>query len=666
MSYVDEVFGEQGAIAKAIAGYRPRAGQIELARGVDAAIVAGENLIGEGPTGTGKSLAYAVPAAWHAARVNPHRKTQRAKVAIVTANIALQEQIVTKDLPLLQRVLPWEFTFALAKGRSNYLCIDAYEDAVADSVMSKIPFEDPRDRQQWAEVTRWVRQTQMGDLSELSFEPSANVRLKIATTAEDCHGKLCESYDDCHANRARAAAEQADVVVTNYHLLFAHFAVLEATEGSVEILPAFDVVVFDEAHKAADIAREFFGFRVTVGQVRWAARLLDAKKQSKKAPVPTIDPELKERIGDLADDFFGRLRTYKHGGRYKTRLKEERAVQHDELRDALYSAAEKYQATSEDPSLEPLVRHKLRTTANRARSTAQNLQRAVLLSHPSEEVVFIDEDQKERVTLCAKAVSAAPTLERLLFKSESVRSVVATSATLTTGVRSFDYIKSELGAGDAKTMAVASPFEWSKQALLVLPTGLPQPNEPAFGQAVGELLARVVHAARGRTLGLFTSYRGLHVATSALEEARLGYPVMRQGDAPRTQLVQRFREDSASVLLGTESFWTGVDVPGESLSCVLIDRLPFEPQDDPVLDAIRERDPSGCFMRYQVPRAAIALRQGVGRLIRAVSDRGVVVVCDRRLIDKPYGKVFLRSLPPMRITRDIGDISRFLDGKVGE
>jgi ATP-dependent DNA helicase DinG len=656
--YIDQVFGRTGILAKAFKGYEPREGQVKLARAVESAIVSGSALLAEAPTGTGKSVAYAVPATFHASKNNPLRgELPCRRVCIVTANIALQEQLVEKDLPLLQKLLPWEFTFALAKGRGNYLCLDRFDDYAGDIFGER----DPALREQWEQIVHWSVSTEKGDLSELPFEPSAALRSKFTITSDDCTAKKCNRYLDCFAEKARKEFAKADVIVTNYHMLFAHLVVLDATEGTAGVLPPFDLVICDEGHKMADVARDFFGAKVTHGAIRWATRLLagtDKASRSKKSPIPAIAPELRDKIRTLSDNFFGALRLYKNGEDYKARLKVKEPVEWEELCKALVQAANAYLKASEDSAIAIDRREELRKTAIRTGVQAVAIEHAMKLTSP--DVVHYIEEEGEKVILCSRPVHVAAKLREQLFDAH--HSTTVTSATLTTSGASFDFVACELGCEEAEELVAPSPFNWQEQATLILPTGICDPNDKRFAEMVAEICEEVVERAHGRTLGLFTSYRILNAVHKHLMQSHGSkYTILRHGTAPRSQLIAQFREDISSVLLGTESFWAGVDVPGEALSAVVIDRIPFPTPDDPVLDAIQGRDPSGWFKNYSIPRATIALRQGFGRLIRSTRDRGVVVCCDRRLVDKPYGKTILRSLPPVRVSRDLADVSRVLD-----
>lgn len=694
--YLDETFGPGGYFARAFPNYEPREGQIALARQVDRSIRNCRSAIVEGPTGTGKSVGYLVPCIYHLFMNGPVIVSEReeappplnddladlddelkgggqageeepARALIATANIALQEQLIQKDVPLLQRILPWPFKAAIAKGKGNYLCLDRFDDSVAELVLE--PLRDYDERRQWTEIAVWAGRTATGDFSELPFELKPTLRPRLAVTADDCLGKGCPRREDCHAEKAKRAFKGAQIIITNYHMLFAHLAL--AREGA-SILPKFDIVIMDEAHEAADIARDFFGFRVTAGSIRHAARLLvPPKNKGKKGALPEIDRELKAQIDEMADRFFGELREHRRSPKYFARIRDERVAEHEELGAALLKASTLYQGMADNGAIEAARRAELRRAARRAKIVRGNLEAAMLLEgalgqKKGGNVYFIEEDERpngqSRVTLCSRPLDVAPLLRETLFEAINLRCAVAASATLATGkgAGAFDFAARQLGAEAADELLVESPFDHQRQALLVLPKDAPDPSAKDFADRLAPLIVRAVEAAEGRTLGLFTSRKGLRIAAEALRVA-LGeqYVILVQGEAPRTQLVQRFREDVSSVLLGTKSFWAGVDVPGEALSCVLVDRIPFDPPDDPILDALSERSRE-TFTEYSIPRATVELRQGFGRLIRSRSDRGVVVLFDSRLVKKGYGKKILRAMPDAPVSNELDDIGTFL------
>lgn len=679
-SYLDEVFGPQGALASRFPLYSLRQGQVDLACAVDAAITQGKHLVAEAGTGTGKSLAYAVPAIYHAVHSGK-------PAVLVTANIALQEQLVKKDLPLLAELLPWPFSFALMKGWSNFLCLDRLKNGAPGKL-------DPIDQETNDVIAAWAAQTETGDISELPFEPPKKVWSRFSIASEDCVGKDCPSFGSCHPQAARDKAMKADVVVTNYHLFFADMKVRQVTGGMAQLLPHYKTVIFDEGHKTVEIARDFFGFHITEGSIQRAGSLLPSGAKIK--------------LERASEAFFKALLNYKRSPQYKTRLRKPQAVPSQELDLALNDAETAYfEILREMPAVDSMTidtkryAKKIASRCIRVTQLREHIAHAMRLyalpqapwgKHPDheqgdtpetrwywsdpsrggdntvlseaqlakhDEDVFFIEEREGSVTLGSKPISVAKILRARLFDAGAF-SVSVTSATLLAR-GSFDYVNEELGVDKPQSLVAASPFTWATQALLVLPQDIPEPNDPQFTSIAAQKCLETIKLARGRTLALFTSYKNMNAAHQVA--LRSGYRVLRQGDLPRTQLIDEFRRDVNSVLMGVESFWAGVDVPGESLSCVFIDKLPFTTPDDPVMDALSERD-RDWFMKYSVPKAIISFKQGFGRLIRRTTDRGVVVVLDKRITTKFYGKQFLAALPP-QIQRSfvLDDVKNFLDGE---
>jgi ATP-dependent DNA helicase DinG len=646
---------------------------VEFAHAVDAAMASGGHLLAEAPTGTGKSIAYIVPAVRHAllaegrAELTDNQQAAagaraRGRSVIVTANIALQEQLVKKDLPLLSKILPQSFRFALLKGRNNYLCLDR----LTNGSPGKPRIEDEHERDQ---IVEWSKTTESGDKSELSFEPKLDVWKRFSVSSDECPGDACEFYSECYAEKAKKDARAAHIVVTNYNYFYR--SVFDPTPHGFTIL--------DEGHKMVEIARDVFGFRITAGGIKWigSGELLDRER----------------------DDYFARLLAHKKSGNYKSRLRLVNEVPSDALCAQLDDIARSYaykivEKENDLPNLEDAER---RRKMKEIRLLERKVERACVIMtqleaasrvvspppapwrpHPDapgwywdgasevksevdlvrvENVFFIEEDGESAVLL-SKPISVAEILREKLFVPGS--SVTVTSATMT-AAGTFDHLVRDAGVVSPSTLVAQSPFDWTRQALLVVPHDIREPDlSEEFAIDVAEKCAKTIELARGRTLCLFTSNKNMNRTHVRLREC--GYRVLRQGEMPRAQLIDEFRRDIHSVLLGVASFWAGVDVQGESLSCVVIDRLPFTPPGDPVMDAIKERDERGFFKHHVLPRAIVEFKQGFGRLIRSVNDRGVVVVLDRRVRDK-YGGVFLRSVPDgVRVSSRIEDVKNFLDG----
>jgi len=640
MGIVQDTFGEGGHLAQQLDGYQVRDGQVRLAERVLATMEEGGSLLAEAPTGTGKSLAYALPAVWHAVQ-------NGRKAVLVTANIALQDQLAKKDLPLLAAALPFEFNFQVLKGVANYLCLDVMDESNGSPSLN---FDRREEHEQWDAIKAWTETTPSGDIAELPFEPLHRVRERFTVSSDDCLGVSCPFRDGCHLLSARRKAADADLVVTNYHLFFADLAI-KAGDGQ-GVLPPYQHVVFDEGHKIADIVRDFFGWRVSRPGIKQATSQLKKGRRGAKG----IDRELYDRIELEADFFFGKLAQFYHSDDYAVRLRGPGEYDAEQLAASLDEAASTLQVAADQGRFKADRKAELRNGANRCAAAASHLREGQELQDETR-AYFLDE-RNDRVAVAMKPVDVAPILRQHVFESEKVRTTVVTSATLSTGGSSgFDFIAKQLGAESSADIEVESPFDFSG-VTMVVPRGIAVPNAKAFPSDVAEALVETVGLARGRTLGLFTSYRVMKVAAQALRGAGLPYRILVQGEGSRMQLVRDFKEDVPSVLLGVESFWQGLDCPGETLSCVFIDKLPFAVPDDPVLSMLEQREGSRFWKRHSLPHAIIAFKQGFGRLVRTVSDAGAVVCCDRRLVDKPYGKSFFRALPEgVRVVRQLEEVA---------
>lgn len=619
---IEATFGPGGPLSAGKENYEARPGQVRLARAIFDGLAQGHHLLAEGPCGIGKSMAYGVPAAYLAS----HGK----RVLIVTASIALQEQLVMKDLPALQKMLPWKFSFALMKGKSNYLC----KEQIGTADNAGLGDED---RRAFAEIAKWSETTKRGDKSELLIKPSDLVWGRFSTASDECPGKKCASYKTCYATRARETAAAAGIVVCNYHLFFLNMAY-----GGT-ILPAADVVILDEAHEAADIARDLLGFKLSMAVIRRIAN--DAQKRG----CGHVAVELR-RAGEQVFDTLGRFHDSPH---YKSLLRWAVPIDPTPLEDAL------------DAFVNLCPRSHL---VMRAMTARRRIREALEVSDPNC-VYWIDVKESftpgapRRVSIEARYVNPGPMLSDMLWGAYP--SIVAVSATLTTDGR-FDFVRGELGVpAAARELCVESPFDFQRQAMLVVPppTELPEPNDPSFVAVAAQRIIETIEACGGRTLGLFTSYRQLNAVYDRVR-AHFGNSIriLRQGEMPVGLLTKTFKEDVRSVLLGTTSFWTGIDVPGEALTGVVIDRLPFGQPDDPVSIRINETDPKA-FAHYTVPKSILVLRQGAGRLIRSQRDVGVIVILDKRLTTKGYGARFLKSLPPMQRVASTRAIAPFLRSK---
>lgn len=666
--FVARTFGEGGYLAQRFIGYRPRSGQLALATAISDAIGVGDHLLAEGACGVGKSIAYLVPATYYTSRNTPQspdaEAPSSARAIVVTGNIALSEQLITKDLPMLRQILPWPFTFGLMKGRQNFVC----PDAVYETTAKGLDFQPTAEEFQQYDAIRalaqvFARGSAAGDVSELPFVPSPRLWRLLSVSAEECKGDSCSFYKECPANKANATARKANIIVTNYHMLCAHLQ-LRRTTGLDLVLPACDTVIADEVHTLPDTARGFFGFTITRDTVLRTALKLRR-----------TEAFVVQQLQLAAGDFFQKLFDLKQSNKYQTRIKEpltsDQALVGSwcglekgmlDVEAALAALVARMEARGKDLTREEqsvLKQHSRSIT--RSQEIRTSIHAAMGLVDEDNHVYFIDTDHKQRVQLMGKPISVGPILQRELFAETPV--IIATSATMCVAGQ-FDFIADEIGCPASAKLVVGSPFDWGTKAMLVLPD-MPEPNSPEFREAVARAVGETIRQASGRTLGLFTSYGMLDYVHAYLRTHDLGYTLLKQGDMSRIKLLDTFRSDVSSVLLGTESFWTGVDVQGPALSAVVIDRLPFPTPDDPIADAMAKRHPKTWFKRYSIPKAVIRLRQGFGRLIRSVDDVGAAVILDPRLISKPYGKLFLRSLPAgLIVRRDIRAIHAFLDRRM--
>jgi ATP-dependent DNA helicase DinG len=688
------IFGATGLLSRSFPGYSPREGQVAMARVVNDVLRDGGGACCDAPCGTGKSVAYLAPAILRAVKTGE-------KVVVATANIALQEQLVGKDLPTLREVLAplvgSDWKFALLKGRSNYVCRDLVNDP-----SQREEFEGSLSSSELAQlrdVDRWAARTETGDRSELPFTVADSVWRMRSMDTESCHGKACESYGSCFARAAHEEAANAAVVVTNYHLLFAHIALQAETDGRVAILPKHHALVMDEAHEAGDIARDFFGHTITEGRIKKVVRWCRSARQKALSAAVECPPAEGVELANAADaiemasDSFFRAMESAMAPLMRKKvftLRSDRPECADalallgKLGDALCLArkvsgrifARIKRMVETYGSALPREVMKVQRDAERAGRTCVKALSWITDATSSKEspetdaghraldaIHWIAAEEKTfrgvksiRYTWESRHIDLSPVLRAHVW--DHIRTVVACSATMTTGEgpRGWTWIKRQLGAPqEARTLSVSSPFDFARNALLCLPADAPDPTQKtgdreAFDRYVMEVAEQLSRAAGGRTLGLFTSSRMARAAAEHLREQGVPFDVLAQGDAPRTQLVQAFKADEASVLMGTSSLWTGVDVPGPACICVVIDKLPFAPPGDPVMDAIQERavartgrEMAG-FMEESLPRAVLALRQGAGRLIRSTSDFGCVVICDPRLVSKGYGGEILRAL----------------------
>ncbi len=636
LSDIEEVLGPDGLLARAIDGFAHRPQQLAMAEAVAASIEEGEHLIAEAGTGTGKTYAYLVPAL-----------LSGRKVVISTGTRNLQDQLFLRDLPRLREVMASPARVALLKGRANYLCVHRLELALQDTRGHR------KDHLRWLlKVRDWSLHTERGDIGEIRDVPEdAPIWPLVTSTTDNCLGQDCPSWSKCHLVEARRQAQEADLVVINHHLLCADFAIRDTGFG--ELLPAADVFVIDEAHQLPEVASNFFGETLSTRQVTELVSDTRAEYHREAGDLPKILDQL-DRLDKAAKDLRLAFEDRPARGAW-AEIEDDTKI--TAALDVLARELETLQGL-----LETIEGRGKGLDACLARCTLQR-QTLVGLRQPEapEAVVRWFEVFGHSLRLNSTPIDIAEVFSGQMRQRPA--SWIFTSATLAVG-DSFAHFQHQLGLFEARTARWDSPFDFQQQALWYVPRGLPAPSDRGYVQAVMREALPLIRAARGRAFLLFTSHRALNEAADWLDEQGLDYPLLVQGDQPKAELLRRFVEHGNAILLGTASFWEGVDVRGDALSLVVIDKLPFASPGDPVLqarlDAIRARG-GNPFMHYQVPQAAIALKQGAGRLIRDASDRGVLVVCDPRLLKKSYGHTFLAAMPDFARTRDPETARAFLE-----
>ena len=637
MDRIEQVFSESGPLAQAVPGYKLRPQQIEMARAVSEAIEARGLLIAEAGTGTGKTFAYLAPAL-----------LSGGKVVISTGTKTLQDQLFNRDIPTLRQALRVPVTVALLKGRANYVCHYYLERSLTDG-----RFSSRQDTQYLQSIARYARNSKTGDRSGLAEVPEdAGVWPVVTSTRDNCLGGDCPRYQDCFVMEARKQALAADVVVVNHHLFFADLMLRD--EGVTELLPACNTVIFDEAHQLPETASLFFGESLSTAQLIELARdaRVEAAASAKDfAPLPEAAAALDRAARDL------RLSAGDELGRQPARTAESR----QEFGTRLDALEEKLIALSGQLEFQAERSEGLQNCLERCMMLAQGLMRW-RTAEPRETVRWVEVFQG------SLQLNTTPLIISDIFRrqvEERARAWIFTSATLSVR-QDFSHYQHEMGLENSRTACWDSPFDYQTQALMYVPASMPGPNSEGYAAAVVEAVLPVLGASAGRAFLLFTSLRAMREAHAQLREGfdRLGYdfPLLLQGEGSRSELLERFRRLGNAVLVASQSFWEGVDVRGEALSLVMIDRLPFAPPDDPVLAARIDRinaEGRNAFMEYQLPQAVIALKQGAGRLIRDETDRGVLMICDTRLVERPYGRRIWQSLPPMRRTRALEDVVEF-------
>ena len=641
---INDLFSASGTLATSIEGFRPRQSQTDMARAVADTIHARGTLLAEAGTGTGKTFAYLVPALlWGG------------KVIISTGTKNLQDQLFLRDIPIVRQAMNAPVTVALLKGRANYLCHFHLERTQQNGRLTS------RDDVGYLrDISRFIKTTSSGDKAELSRVPeNALIWNLVTSTRDNCLGAECTYYQDCFVMKARKEAQQADVVVVNHHLFFADVALKDT--GVAELLPTANTVIFDEAHQLPDTATLFFGDTVSTSHVMELCRdvLAEGLTHARDgADWGAVVSTVEKAARDL------RL-TFPSEG---TRLALEQIAQSspffpalEHLKSMLKQLAEVLSSQAE--RAETIEQCRVRTIEITAQLEAWN--HVGLVDEHAAKVLWV-EAFSQALQLHQTPLSIAPIFSKQ--REGPPRAWIFTSATLAVK-NDFSHYTAQLGLSDEPAKSWPSPFDYANQALLYVPAHLPPPNSPGYTDAVVDAALPVIEAAGGRAFVLCTTLRAVKRVAERLreifEQKKYNWPLLVQGELGRTELLSQFRASGNAVLVGSQSFWEGVDVRGDALSVVIIDKLPFAPPDDPVLAArIAEMEKRGLngFMNHQLPEAIINLKQGAGRLIRDENDRGVLMICDSRLISKPYGRRIWQSLPPFRRTREIGTVQQFLSG----
>jgi ATP-dependent DNA helicase DinG len=630
---LDKVFAPGGWLARHHPHYEYRPGQLEMAESVEAALESRQHLIVEAGTGTGKTLAYLVPLM---------RSGKRAVISTGTKN--LQEQLFYKDLPFLKKLFPG-LRVTLMKGRQNYLCRQKLYDIEKQPVLSGM-----EEVEQYPKLRKWEEKTEIGDRAELRWLPDTSELWKqVDARRETCTGQKCAQFERCFITLMHQRAAESDLLIVNHHLFFADLALRQRDYAA--LLPDYAALVFDEAHEMEEVATQYFGLQVSNYRVEELARDTEVTLRMKNL----VAPQALAGVGELrrrADLFFELFPA--NQGRTNFDNRDSFVEVHRGVYAALTNALLRLETELSRLPDRPEEVHNLMRRAAELRAAFE----VVLESH-ERNMVYWWERRGRGVFLEATPIDVSTLLRERLF--EQVETVILTSATLAVG-GTFDFLKRRLGVENAREKILDSHFDYAHQALLYTPVHLPDPREADFARLAAEEVVQLLKATRGRAFVLFTSYAQMRDVYERVRP-QVRYPLLIQGSMPRTELLDRFRSTPHAVLFGTSSFWQGVDVQGEQLSAVLIDRLPFAVPSDPVTAArIRQINDEGgnAFSDYQVPQAVITLKQGFGRLIRSESDRGVLALLDHRMVRKPYGRVFLESLPPYHKTNRLEDVKVFM------
>jgi ATP-dependent DNA helicase DinG len=632
-----EVFGPGGLLERSmIGGYEHRVAQLEMAEMVHDAFQTRHHAIVEAGTGTGKTLAYLLPAICSGRRV-----------VISTATKSLQEQLYQKDIPFLKKHFAPNLKVAVMKGRANFLCRSKLHQ-MADSPMLK----GMEELNAFREMREWAKLTETGDRAELTFLPDdSDLWTRLDARRDTCTGQKCPDFNDCFVTAMHGRAREADLIIVNHHLFFADLALKHDDFGS--ILPEYSAVVFDEAHEVEDVASDYFGRQISNYGFEELARDADQTLRILKLGSPALlrrTQRLRERSRTFFESFPPRDGRFPFSRAERGAFIEQHHEAYTGLADALKSLETEFAALTQKP--EELTR-----LGRRSFELRQEL--SFLFESNERNFVYWYERRNKGLFLAATPIDVSQILRERLF--EQFDTVVLTSATLTVANR-FDYIRQRLGLDNAKERTLPPEFQYGEQALFYLPQRMPDVRDAGFAARAADEILRLLELSEGRAFCLFTSYAQMKDIYERVS-VRSPYPLMLQGTAPRSALLERFKITPNAVLFATASFWQGVDVPGDQLSCVIVDRLPFAVPSDPIVaarvNALNEEG-RNAFAEYQVPQAVLALKQGFGRLIRAKTDRGVLSLLDNRIQRMAYGKIFMESLPKYATTNELNDVERFL------
>ncbi|HEV2289496.1 MAG TPA: helicase C-terminal domain-containing protein [Candidatus Acidoferrales bacterium] len=630
-----DIFGLGGMLEKCHPGYEFRRSQLEMAEMADEAFQKHQHALIEAGTGTGKTLAYLIPAIRSGRRV-----------VISTATKSLQEQLFQKDIPFLRKHFAPELKVALMKGRNNFVCREKVR------LMAHQPVLRGMDEVEWfTQIRDWERLTETGDRAELNFLPDdAELWNRIDARKETCTGQKCAQFQQCFLTAMRQRAQEAEVIIVNHHLFFADLALRQDDFGS--ILPEYAAVIFDEAHEIEDVASDYFGREISsykfdelVRDGEQMLRMVNAATTATRRPLA--------QVRERAHAFFERFPEREGRFPFEPAARGAFLEQNREEYDGLAAALKRLEAelAALNPKPEEVV-----NVARRAAELRREL--AFLLESEEKGYVYWYERRGKGVYLVATPIDVSEILREKLF--ERFDTIVLTSATLAVGGR-FDYVKHRLGIAAAREEVLPAEFDYKSQAQLYIPKMLPDIRHANFAARASEEIAQILKLTRGRAFCLFTSYAQMREIHERLAGV-IPYPILLQGTGPRMALLERFKTTPGAVLLATASFWQGVDVPGSQLSCVIIDRLPFAVPSDPIVAArvkALQEDGQNPFAEYQVPKAVLSLKQGFGRLIRSRSDRGVLAILDNRIERMQYGRIFLDSLPEYTLTHDLAEVARF-------